>query len=111
MEKIQWSTPMTRFAFSPPLIHKKSVIDRSALQPIPIPSYLIAIAAGNILYRAFPKYEGKTWTTGVWAEPELIDAAYWEFSEDTARSAYLVAQLSMRNIELVLGSWRSLRTS
>ncbi|KIK04477.1 hypothetical protein K443DRAFT_675932 [Laccaria amethystina LaAM-08-1] len=54
-------------------------------QPIPIPSYLIAIAAGNIHYSPFPKYEAKTWTTGVWAEPELIDAAYWEFSEDTPR--------------------------
>ncbi|TFK38633.1 peptidase family M1-domain-containing protein [Crucibulum laeve] len=54
-------------------------------QPVPIPSYLIAIAAGNVCYRPFPKYEDKEWTTGIWAEPELIDKAYWEFSEDTAR--------------------------
>ncbi|EDR02480.1 uncharacterized protein LACBIDRAFT_253885 [Laccaria bicolor S238N-H82] len=66
------------------VIGKDSVV-YSYDQPIPIPSYLIAIAAGNIIYRPFPKYEGKTWSTGVWAEPELIDAAYWEFSEDTPR--------------------------
>lgn len=54
-------------------------------QPVPIPSYLIAIAGGNVRYRAFPKIEGKTWTCGVWAEPEMIDACYWEFNEDTGR--------------------------
>ena len=52
-------------------------------QPVPIPPYLIAIAAGNFRYRALPKVEGKAWSTGVWAEPELVDAAYWEFSEAT----------------------------
>ncbi|EIN13273.1 Metalloprotease [Punctularia strigosozonata HHB-11173 SS5] len=59
-------------------------------QPVPIPSYLLAIASGNVRYRALPKPESKKWTTGIWAEPELIDAAYWEFSEDTAR--YLAAE-------------------
>ena len=38
-----------------------------------------------MVYRPFPALEGKTWTSGVWAEPELIDKSYWEFSEDTAR--------------------------
>lgn len=57
-------------------------------QPVPIPSYLIAIACGNVRYRPFPKIEGKTWTCGVWAEPEMIDACYWEFSEDTGRSVH-----------------------
>ena len=55
------------------------------LQPVPIPSYLIALAVGNVVYRPFPQLEGKTWTSGVWAEPESIDAAYWEFSEDTTK--------------------------
>jgi leukotriene-A4 hydrolase len=55
------------------------------IQPVPIPSYLLAIACGNVRYRPFPKIDGKDWTCGVWAEPELIDAAYWEFSEDTGR--------------------------
>jgi hypothetical protein len=54
-------------------------------QPVPIPSYLIAIAVGNVRYRAFPSVPGRKWSTGIWAEPEFIDAAYWEFSEDTNR--------------------------
>ncbi|CAA7267762.1 unnamed protein product [Cyclocybe aegerita] len=54
-------------------------------QPVPIPSYLIAIAAGNVCYRPFSKPKDKQWTSGIWAEPELIEASYWEFSEDTTR--------------------------
>jgi len=57
----------------------------SYTQPVPIPPYLIAIAAGNLRYKPLPKPSGRRWTTGIWAEPELIDAAYWEFSEDTGR--------------------------
>ncbi|KAG6878671.1 hypothetical protein C0992_007685 [Termitomyces sp. T32_za158] len=63
----------------------KDPVKYSYRQPVPIPSYLIAVASGNVHYRAFPKYEDKEWTCGIWAEPELIDKAYWEFSEDTAR--------------------------
>ncbi|GAW02760.1 leukotriene-a4 partial [Lentinula edodes] len=70
--------------------HDGKVIGKDAVtyvyhQPIPIPSYLIAIAAGNVVYRPFPRLPGKEWTCGIWSEPELIEAAYWEFSEDTAR--------------------------
>ena len=54
-------------------------------QPVAIPSYLIAIAAGDLRYRSFTKPEGKTWTSGIWTEPSLMDAAFWEFSEDTTR--------------------------
>ncbi|OBZ79425.1 Leukotriene A-4 hydrolase [Grifola frondosa] len=63
----------------------RDVVTYTYKQPVPIPSYLIAISAGNVRYRAFPQVEGKAWTIGVWAEPELIDAAYWEFSEDIGR--------------------------
>lgn len=52
---------------------------------MPIPSYLLAIAVGDLQYRPFPQFEDKQWKTGVWAEPDVIDKAYWEFSEDTAR--------------------------
>lgn len=54
-------------------------------QPVPIPSYLIAVAAGNIHFRPFPPLPGKKWTSGIWTEPELLEAAYWEFSEDTTK--------------------------
>ena len=52
---------------------------------MPIPSYLIAIASGNVCYKPFPAVDGKEWSCGIWAEPELIDAAYWEFSADTTK--------------------------
>jgi leukotriene-A4 hydrolase len=54
-------------------------------QPIPIATYILAIAVGNVRYRPFPKFEDKQWTSGVWAEPQIIDQAYWEFSKDTTR--------------------------
>ncbi|KAF9040606.1 leukotriene-A4 hydrolase [Panaeolus papilionaceus] len=54
-------------------------------QPVPIPSYLLAIAVGNLVYKTFSKPEGKQWTSGIWAEPELIEPAFWEFKEDTTR--------------------------
>jgi len=56
------------------------------VQPVGIPSYLIAIASGNLRYKPFPAIEGRSWKSGVWAEPELLEACYWEFSEDTGRS-------------------------
>lgn len=37
-------------------------------QPVAIPSYLIAIAAGNLVYKSFKDIPGKTWKTGVWTE-------------------------------------------
>lgn len=43
--------------------------------PQPIPSYLFAIAAGNLAFHEFgPR-------TGVYAEPETIEAAAWEFAQ------------------------------
>jgi len=44
--------------------------------PQPIPSYLFAFAVGNLAFRELgPR-------TGVYAEPETIDAAAWEFAEN-----------------------------
>jgi len=43
--------------------------------PQPIPAYLFAIAVANLEFRELgPR-------TGIYAEPELIDAAAWEFAE------------------------------
>jgi leukotriene-A4 hydrolase len=63
----------------------KDVVTYEYTQPVGIPSYLIAIASGNVRYKPFPTVEGRKWSCGVWAEPELMDASYWEFSEDTGR--------------------------
>ena len=46
--------------------------------PQPIPSYLLALAVGDLEFRAIgPR-------TGVWAEPSLVDAAAWEFEDAEA---------------------------
>ena len=45
-------------------------------QPVPIPSYLIAVAAGEVAYKRVGK------RTGVWADPKTLPAATWEFEED-----------------------------
>ncbi|EFP83266.1 uncharacterized protein PGTG_09219 [Puccinia graminis f. sp. tritici CRL 75-36-700-3] len=48
-------------------------------QPVKIPSYLIAIAAGELVYREMGH------RTGVWADPATIDMAYEEFASSTER--------------------------
>ncbi|KAL0249760.1 leukotriene A-4 hydrolase/aminopeptidase [Cryptococcus tetragattii IND107] len=53
-------------------------------QPVGIPSYLIAIGAGELTYKPFDKLSGRNWDTGCWTEPGNMDAAYWEFHKDTA---------------------------
>ena len=54
-----------------------------------IPSYLIAIAAGNVRYKGFENIEGRQWSTGIWAEPEFIEAAHCEFKEDTVKCVFI----------------------
>ncbi|MBW8010409.1 MAG: M1 family metallopeptidase [Chloroflexi bacterium] len=47
--------------------------------PQSIPSYLFALAAGNLVFREFgPR-------TGVYAEPQVIEGAVWEFAENEAK--------------------------
>lgn len=46
--------------------------------PQPIPSYLLALAVGNLEFAAFGN------DTGVYAEPELLPAAAWEFADTQA---------------------------
>jgi aminopeptidase N len=43
--------------------------------PQPIPSYLFAIAAGNIQFRSIGS------RCGIYAEPELLETAAWEFAK------------------------------
>ena len=44
-------------------------------QPIPIPSYLIAIAVGNL--KGIEIGHRST----VWSEPEIVESAAWEFKD------------------------------
>lgn len=44
-------------------------------QPVPIPSYLIAIVVGALEKRDISD------RVAVWAEPSVVDKAHWEFSE------------------------------
>lgn len=47
--------------------------------PQPIPSYLFALGVGNLEFRELgPR-------TGIYAEPQIIEAAAWEFAENEAR--------------------------
>ena len=55
--------------------------------PQPIPSYLLAIAVGNIYFAPIGE------NTGIYAEPEMLDASTFEFAStqqmlDTAESMY-----------------------
>ncbi len=44
--------------------------------PQPIPSYLFAIAVGNIAFEELGPH------TGVYSEPEILESAAWEFAEN-----------------------------
>jgi leukotriene-A4 hydrolase len=47
--------------------------------PQPIPSYLFALAVGNLTFRELgPR-------CGIFSEPEIIDAAAWEFAENETK--------------------------
>jgi hypothetical protein len=46
--------------------------------PQPIPSYLLALAVGNLEFASFGA------DTGVYAEPEILPAAAWEFADTQA---------------------------
>ncbi|KAG8836286.1 hypothetical protein FRC17_007436 [Serendipita sp. 399] len=84
---------MSAIRVSPPSngpIHDGKTVGKDEIvykykQPTPIPPYLLAIAAGNLAYRAFETPSGVNWTSGVWTEPELMDRCFWEFSQDTPK--------------------------
>src|SRR5687767_12201213 len=58
--------------------------------PQPIPSYLFALAIGNLVFREFgPR-------SGIYAEPEIIEAAAWEFAEN---------EIKMNEAEKLLGPY------
>ncbi|KAG0143065.1 hypothetical protein CROQUDRAFT_661720 [Cronartium quercuum f. sp. fusiforme G11] len=65
----------------PPLppIDPKVVRVWRAEQPVKIPSYLVAIAAGQLTFRPMGN------RTGIWADPATINAAHAEFADSTER--------------------------
>ncbi len=61
--------------------------DYSFRMPQPIPSYLLAIAVGDLVFKPISA------RSGVWAEPSMVDKAAWEFGDtekmiDTAEKLY-----------------------
>jgi len=75
------STYAARIRSSLPVVMSANVrqeqADGSLLfkQERPVPSYLIALAAGNLQSKAITK------VSSVWAEPELLEQAAWEFDQ------------------------------
>ena len=91
-------TPSVRFTYSAEVAVPEGVLAAMAAEPVgveegtgsgstlfrfrmpqPIPSYLFALAVGNLEFRELgPR-------TGVYAEPEVLDAAAWEFAENEGK--------------------------
>jgi leukotriene-A4 hydrolase len=59
--------------------------------PQPIPSYLLAVAVGDLEFAATGK------RTGVWAEPSMLEAAAWEFGD---------AETMLERTEALYGPYR-----
>ncbi|MEQ1931962.1 MAG: leukotriene A4 hydrolase C-terminal domain-containing protein, partial [Parvularculaceae bacterium] len=68
-------TPEPLVAVMSAVRHEPEFDIQSFDMPQPIPSYLIALAVGDIAFKAIDDQ------VGVWAEPEMLDAAVAEFSE------------------------------
>ncbi len=89
-------TPSVRFTFSAEIEVPEGLVAAMAAEqtgirkesgrtfftfnmPQPIPSYLFALGIGNLVFRELgPR-------TGVYAEPETIEAAAWEFAENETK--------------------------
>ena len=94
-------TPQVRFTFTAHVTSPKDVMvlmgadndpaaardgDYSFQMPQPIPSYLLAIAAGDLVFKPI---SGRS---GVWAEPGMVERATAEF-EDTEKMIAVTEQL------------------
>ncbi|PWN31448.1 uncharacterized protein FA14DRAFT_128098 [Meira miltonrushii] len=81
--KVKSKYPVLMSALADGSIHEDGLGVYRFRQPIGIPSYLIAIVGGNLVFRELAP------RVGVWAEPTMIDRAEWEFKEDANR--FLIA--------------------
>ncbi|KNZ48379.1 hypothetical protein VP01_570g6 [Puccinia sorghi] len=78
-------------------ITKDDVKDWVFEQPVKIPSYLIAIAAGELVYRKMGQ------RTGAWADPATIDAVYDEFASSTEQ--FIAAAEKIVGVEYDWGTY------
>ncbi|KAL7415639.1 peptidase family M1-domain-containing protein [Mrakia frigida] len=88
-------------SISAPLETGGKTVEYKYEQKVKVPSYLIAIAAGNLVYKEISKQgeNGASWRTGVWSEPEQIEASYWEFKEDQAKFVAAAEKLTGRSYD------------
>lgn len=75
---------MSALRISPSLSDKLEINDSITReytydQPIAIPSYLIAIAGGELVFGNLGE------RTGVWSEPGMLGKCLWEFERDTEK--------------------------
>ncbi|KAK4054352.1 Leucyl aminopeptidase yscIV [Microbotryomycetes sp. JL221] len=69
-------------------IDPKNIITYKYEQKVAIPSYLIAVAGGELVFAPLgPR-------TGVWAEPGVIKDAQWEFARDTEHFVSLAEDMT-----------------
>lgn len=61
----------------PVLVSGTRTVGSKFEQKVPIPSYLFAIASGNLKSKVIGL------RSHVWAEPEIVDSCQWEFEADT----------------------------
>ncbi|BGP20088.1 hypothetical protein JCM10213_002662 [Rhodosporidiobolus nylandii] len=77
---------------SPPLDAEEPPIDGTPRvyeweQRTAIPSYLLAIAGGELAFRPLGK------RTGIWSEPGVADKCEWEFKEDAEKIVHIAEEL------------------
>ncbi|GAA5989171.1 hypothetical protein JCM11641_002547 [Rhodosporidiobolus odoratus] len=77
---------------SPPLGAKEAPIDGTPRvyeweQRIAVPSYLVAIAGGELAFRKLGE------RTGIWAEPGVVEKCKWEFEEDAEKIVHIAEEL------------------
>lgn len=71
----------------PVLVSGLPVTDSEFVQKVPIPSYLFAIASGNLESKPIgPR-------SHVWAEPEMVKACQWEFEADVEKQLKAAEEL------------------
>lgn len=64
------------------IFNENNTISHHFIQDIPIPTYLIAIASGEIVGKSIQFDYNPNISIKIWAEPSVIDCAYLTFKDD-----------------------------